>query len=312
MKKVIFYFLVLFISFLSPSLVKAVEEVKTMNVASTAEQLFFVTVRLECSRVGKDGAIVGDVGTGFIVSYKWQNKEGLFLVTNKHVLKDVEKIKFFFIQSDGKKPILGKIQPVEMNNVRSLWYGHPNDKVDVGIIPISELLDQAQKKNLQLFIRSFNKDFLPTPQQAEDLDAVEEIMFVGYPSAIYDKVNYLPILRRGITATPLNVDYEGLPQFLIDATVFPGSSGSPVFLMNRGSYSTKEGGLVSGSRFFLLGLISEVYVFNQTNVGGFTDIPSTIKPVVGTSQMMGLGKVIKSSAIFETIETFLRLNGEIK
>jgi hypothetical protein len=36
--------------------------------------------------------------------------------------------------------------------------------------------------------------------------------------------------RRGMTATPPQLDYCGRPTFLIDASVFGGSSGSPVFL----------------------------------------------------------------------------------
>ena len=40
----------------------------------------------------------------------------------------------------------------------------------------------------------------------------------------------MPILRRGTTATPIALNFEGRPEFLIDAAVYPGSSGSPVFV----------------------------------------------------------------------------------
>src|SRR5437763_136516 len=53
-------------------------------------------------------------------------------------------------------------------------------------------------------------------------------------------------LRRGIpgggvTANPLQADYDGRPVFLIDASVFPGSSGSPVVICNQGGFATRQG-----------------------------------------------------------------------
>jgi hypothetical protein len=283
-----------------------------MDVNSIAEQLFFVTVRIEGKYVDIKGKTVTKVGTGFIVSYKWNDKEGSFLVTNKHVLKDVEKIRFFFIQSDGKKPLLGKTYNIEIDNVQKMWFGHPDDKIDVAIMPFSGVINEIQERKWQIFYRSISKDLMLTPQQEKDLDAVEDIVFVGYPTGIYDVVNYLPVVRRGITATPLNVDYAGLPQFLIDASVFPGSSGSPVFIMNCGSYSPKSGGLVAGSRFFLLGLISEVYTRDEEGKWDFIDIPTVVTPILKMQQMINLGIVIKGATILETIEAFLKSKGEIK
>lgn len=64
---------------------------------------------------------------------------------------------------------------------------------------------------------------------------------IGYPNGLWDSQNNLPIIRRGITATSVKKDYNGKKEFLIDAAVFPGSSGSPVFIFNEGSYSVPGG-----------------------------------------------------------------------
>ena len=306
MRKLLFSSLI-FLStlFLSP-VVDAAEISSTMDVNNIADQLFFVSVRLVCMSTGADGKPKENIGTGFLVSYKWaENKEGLFLVTNKHVLLGVDKVRFFFTKSDGKNPILGSTLSIDITDMRSGWFGHPDDKIDVAIIPVSQVINAALKKNLPIFFRSFSKDFVPTSEQVKELYAIEDVMFVGYPIAIYDKVNFLPIVRRGITATPFSVDYEGLPQFLIDASVFPGSSGSPVFIMNQGAYSTKNGNY-PGPRFLFLGMISKGY--------GYVDSKefSDISPVAGNNQLVGLGSVIKSTTIFETIEGFLKITGEIK
>lgn len=65
----------------------------------------------------------------------------------------------------------------------------------------------------------------------------------------WDAYNNMPITRRGITATPLHVDFENAPRFLIDAAIYGGSSGTPVFVFNQGSYTKPDGGLYAGIRF---------------------------------------------------------------
>ena len=283
-----------------------------MKIETAAEQLFFVTVRIEVDKIDNKGKNVKGIGTGFIVGYKWSNKEGLFLVTNKHVVKNAKKGRFFFIQSDGKNPLLGKTFNIEVNNFKKSWFSHPDDKIDVAIMPLAKILAEIQKRNVSVFFKSISRDLLPTLKQEESFDALEEVVFVGYPSGIFDTVNYIPVARRGTTATPFNIDYLGLPQFLVDASVFPGSSGSPVFILNKGSYSPRGGGLVVGNRLIFLGLISSVYTRNDEGIWDFVDVPTTLVPIVRTQQMVDLGIVIKSSTVFETIEEFLKSKGEIE
>ena len=79
---------------------------------------------------------------------------------------------------------------------------------------------------------------------------------IGYPNGIWDATNNMPILRKGITATHPNIDYEGRLEFLIDAACFPGSSGSPVFLFNTNGWTNRDGSMSLGSRVKLLGVLS--------------------------------------------------------
>ena len=53
-------------------------------------------------------------------------------------------------------------------------------------------------------------------------------------TALIDEVNNKPVVRKGITATDIRLDYNGRKEFLIDAACFHGSSGSPVFLRKMG------------------------------------------------------------------------------
>lgn len=76
---------------------------------------------------------------------------------------------------------------------------------------------------------------------------------IGYSSGIWDSTHNLPIIRKGITTTYPKLAFNGKAEFLIDAACFPGSSGSPVFLANIGSYINKNGSVCIGSSIALLG-----------------------------------------------------------
>ena len=229
-----------------------------------------------------------------------------FLVTNKHVVQGTAKGRFFFTRRDGDNPVIGQRWDVELDAFETRWHGHPKSDVDVAVMPLVPLLEFAEASGQNVFFRSVPDSLVPTPDQLKELDAIEEVMFVGYPSGIYDNVNLMPIVRRGTTATPLQLDYDGRPVFLVDASVFPGSSGSPVVLWNRGSYTTRDGGVVIGSRFFLLGIMAEVAFREEHGQIDFVSIPTANVPVVRTKEMIDLGVVYKSSAILEAAADFLR------
>ena len=57
------------------------------------------------------------------------------------------------------------------------------------------------------------------------------------------------------------LDYNGESKFLIDCSIFPGSSGSPVFLYNFPAY-VEDGKVNFGERCALLGVVSSVLAHN--------------------------------------------------
>jgi len=99
----------------------------------------------------------------------------------------------------------------------------------------------------------------------------------------------LPIIRQGITATPIWNQFNGENVFLIDAGVFPGSSGSPVFIYNHGSYPTKDG-IAIGNRLLFIGVISETMIRNEADAKSYLD----------------LGKVIGSKVMYEEVTKFIQ------
>lgn len=193
-----------------------------MKVDTLAEQILFSTLRIETDT---------SVGTGCIVNHEWANdKSGPFLVTNKHVVEGSSKGAVRFTLAQDEDPDLGQTFDVELSGNGWGWIGHPSDIVDVAALPLAPLIQSVKKLDKNLFYRTIPTSMIPNETIIQQIDAIEDVIFVGYPNGLYDQANNLPIARRGTTATPIYVDHNNEPKFLIDASVFPGSSGSPVFL----------------------------------------------------------------------------------
>ncbi|MEQ1881892.1 MAG: hypothetical protein ABL878_13070 [Burkholderiales bacterium] len=119
-------------------------------------------------------------------------------------------------------------------------------------------------------------------------------MMIGCPRGIYDEFNRIPIVRRGVTATPLRMAYQGNQEFLVDMACFPGSSGSPVFVFDRGSFIDRTGYHAGSSRLFFVGVL-----YSGPTVTNSGEIILNQQPSVNVSTMMHLGQVIKSTEVLD-------------
>ena len=273
-----------------------------MKVETPAEQLLFSTVRIE-AKLDKGKR---STGTGFLFQIGFQDKNYPMLVTNKHVVEGAVSTTFLLLSScNGVPDYQDRISCVSENPNKD-WFGHPDPEVDIAVAAFDPILNMSMDHKRTPFYRTILDSFIPTSEQLEDLDVLEPILFIGYPNNIYDEVHLLPILRRGITATPLSIDYNGKPAFLIDASVFPGSSGSPVFICDSGAYLTRDGVIMGGNRTFFLGILSSVYFKTEVGEVKPIEIPTQYGLVAIVRQMIDLGVVIKSRMIEETCRLCLK------
>ena len=102
---------------------------------------------------------------------------------------------------------------------------------------------------------------IATKEKAKKISVMERIFFVGYPNAFRDELNNLPIARSGYLATPLYSDFEGKETFLFDASVFEGSSGSPICIVNENfeAYCDTTGNTNINGRCILAGVNSSTF-----------------------------------------------------
>lgn len=272
-----------------------------MRAETPSEQLFFTTVYI--AGRGQTGQWTG---TGFVVRYEIDAGTVDVLVTNKHVLAGAAELDVRFVQAgeDGQ-PLPQATQTTITDFGSESWLGHPDDEVDVAAMFLGPVVNQMHEQGRSPFYKAFSADLMLTSLKADDLDALESVTFVGYPNGLFDTQSFLPIARRGQTATPIQANYRGAPAFLIDASVFGGSSGSPVILFDRGLYQTREGGTVVGSRLILLGVLAAVHV-RQTG-GVVQDLPT--RQIAVFDEALDLGIVFKASAIHESVELLLSRSG---
>jgi len=270
-----------------------------MEVKSVAEQLYFTTVRIDTiDRKGETGS-----GTGFICVHDYRGNSYPFVVTNRHVVRNARKGGITFLKKENEGPKLGDAFRVENDNFPSLWHDHPDPAVDITIAPLAPIEQFVNDRGIAVFYRSINTDMIPRGEELAELDALEEIVFVGYPIGIWDQENFTPVMRKGTTATPICLNFEGQKKFLIDASVFVGSSGSPVFIYNRGAYATKTGEVKFGTRVLFVGVVTSVFHKDELNEIVRAPVPTEDTPVVVGKEMIDLGIVFRSETVVEAIES---------
>lgn len=271
------------------------------------EQLTHSTVRIECT-LGNGNT---SCGTGFFMQLLRSGERHVpVIVTNKHVIHGARlgRIHFTFQTAEGG-PDHGSHQRYEIDNFEHQWIAHPDPDVDLAILPIARIVDAVgAATGRRCFYIAADVDLIPPLDERQGYSAMEDIVMIGYPNGIWDHVNNLPIIRRGITATHVKMRWNGRDEFLTDIASFPGSSGSPVFLANIGSYTGGDGSVNMGvNRIRLLGVH---YAGAQHRADGTIEIvtvPTDTRPVPVTMIPNNIGVVINSQRILDFEPILARL-----
>ena len=268
-----------------------------MKEPSLSEQLVMTTVRIEC--VYSNG--LSGTGTGFFLILFREINGDIFpiLITNKHVIRDAvigRLVLPFKIGSFG--PELKGSYILVIEAFQTAWIDHPDKQVDLCAMPFAVPYQKMLDEKKQPYITLLDVKLIPTQEEFDNFSPIEDIIMIGYPLGLWDAHHNLPIIRRGITATPPAIDYNQRREFMIDAACFPGSSGSPVLIHNKGVYSDGRG-IVFGNRTKLLGILYAGPTYDVNGKIQVTEIPTAIVAYSPTSIPVNLGYVIKSSRILD-------------
>ena len=262
------------------------------------EQLTHSTVRIET--ILSNGNI--STGTGFYMNFLQNEKTQVpVIVTNKHVIADAQIGKFHVTLSDEKGlPIIGNHRLFEIADFEKQCIKHPDPNIDLAVFPIGILLNQLKEAKVNLFYVPLQTELIPKDEERQSLSSMEDIVMIGYPNGIWDAKNNLPVIRKGITATHSNIDWNGKTEFLTDIASFPGSSGSPVFLANIGGYMDNKGNTFMGThRIRLLGIHYAGAMHTATGEIQIVTAPTSNKPLPITQIPNNIGVAINSKRILE-------------
>lgn len=234
--------------------------------------------------VQTDTAHFSSQGSGFYYSRlgpkdgqgpQWRTVEDMWLVTNRHIVipKRNEdefpptKLMFCLRRLGPSDALVWDAIVLSIDELGSLAKLHPDNSVDVAVVNIRDAvtsrLGSGEKYVAPYFLHSDNF----SGNNNIDVEASSDILVVGYPKGFYDNVNLFPIVKSGIIASRWRVGFQGQPYFLIDARLFPGSSGS-VVISKPIDLVVKEGRLMFSKekQFAFLGIFSGEPTFRETPV----------------------------------------------
>jgi hypothetical protein len=199
--------------------------------------------------------------------------------------------------SDGS-PDLDHQIPITISDLTHGIIEHPDPQIDLAIIPIGGVMQQLKEQGKVPYIVNCHDHTIPTAKEFAALTPLEDILTVGFPGSMWDTTHNLPIFHRGITATPAYIDFQGRTEFLIDAAVWPGASGSPVFLYEQGAiYDARANANTFGFRLNLLGIVFATVVQDVTGNIQVQEIPTS--PHVNAAVPSNLGVCIRSSRLLD-------------
>lgn len=228
------------------------------------------------------------VGTGFLVLFNHKGTIAPSLVTNRHVLEGASRLGLVAHVGElvnGKNTPSGKSVLLWKDIGPGLVYYHPNEDIDLCALSFAVMQEHAMAQGFLLYAQFIDESWLLEPGDAADLDMMNDVYMVGYPTGIWDQANNFPIFRKGVTATHPAIDFNDRPITVIDMACYPGSSGSPVIL--DGECVRVLGVLTAGPKWHAPGKVLTPGVPEE-------DIPPTLTPV-----MMHLGFVIKARMVLD-------------
>jgi len=254
-----------------------------IRVTSHAEMLYMSTIRVLTERVG---ATRPESGAAFVVSDEGNER---FLVTARHVVSGVARLTLHLYTGDSVHTIGAPLR-YEVGGDEQFWVYHADSDVDVAVARFEPIADLFERNNEDFFagalpFSSFQPKFQPGRESFTDKFwrplPLDEVLLVGYPNDYRDVSTSLPLLRRGRIATPLWLDHEGRPVFLVDSTAAHGTSGGPVAYVEEEHHVGRTMHEGTG-KITLLGVFSEVLPLRAPGVRAADGVPQR-PPNVGAA-----------------------------
>ena len=170
------------------------------------------------------GFLYGDF---FKKDEKGENLYQVFLVTNRHVFKELKQVLLRFNPTGKEAAKQYLLNLVDASSKKMLWTPHPNPNIDIAVTTINT--DILEKHGIQ-FTWFQSDEHVATLDKMAALGITEGdfIYILGFPMELVGAERNYVIVRSGNIARVQDAIDRRSKEFLIDAFTFPGNSGGPV------------------------------------------------------------------------------------
>ena len=217
----------------------------------------------------------------------------IFLITNRHVVKDVDMIKARFNRPMGADPKIYDI-PLRGNDGSIQWTEHPSSDVAVVQLSPKKLEEDGIK------FAWIHGDRQLALEQARELQISEGdgVFVLGFPLGLAGEKRNYTIVRQGVIARIRDWLGGNSRTILIDANIFPGNSGGPVLTKPEIASIT---GTKPNKSSLLIGMISSYLYYEDVAISS-----QTHKARITFQENAGLATVVPVDAIQETVDLAVR------
>lgn len=214
--------------------------------------------------------------TGFLIGFISHNSKdpvkrsyNLFLVTNRHVFENKEGVYLRFNKISGGAEIFA--QSLFFTDKEPRWLAHRNKGVDIALLNVNPQVLQQHKVDFAIFIEemfAYYRNF-----RKIGIEAGDEVYILGFPMGIAGELQNYPYVKYGIISRMDEEIMKDKRAYLIDSSIFPGNSGSPVVLKPTITFLT---GTSAVSQIYLLGLVSQYLPYEERLYTHQTNPPSVV------------------------------------
>ena len=201
---------------------------------------------------------------GTATGFFFINENRLFLVTNRHVVRDESTSSF-----PDKLQI--KLHTNAVDHTQSAYYniqlyrdGISTWREEPGVDLVAMELSQVDMS--RFVIRAFTPSFFVPANIV--VATGDDVVVIGYPRGFSDTLHNYPVTRTGAIASAYPIPFNGRQLFLVDARLHPGTSGSPVLTKPSSVLRTQTGMLhPGGETTYFLGVNSGEVIFPGESSG---------------------------------------------
>lgn len=236
------------------------------------------------------------IGTGFI--YKPERQKtgetaNLFLVTNGHVLEDDDEIILKMNRESRLPPVE---YSVNLKEIQDLLTHHPGE-LDLVVLPLPG--ESLNRDMVEAYPIGEAESLSLEKARETGVAEGDGVFTIGFPLGLvgYEEQNF-PIVKQGCIARIQDWLSRGSDRILIDANLFPGNSGGPVFLQPT---SIAVEGTTTNSFPYLVGMVSGYITYQDE---AYSSQTGNLRIVF--EENSGIVEIVPSDAIMRTIELAMR------